>query len=78
MTFREWISYPEPGNWVFVNLDVPAGARGATTLPKGIYLVMSLEANIYNLKNTTTNKVYQVFADDLDVMIKEKIVRAAQ
>lgn len=79
MTFREWITYPEPGNWIFVLQDVPAGAKGAIVLPKGTYLVVPSESeDLYYLKNKRTKRIYQVFVDDFDDMIKEKIVRASE
>ncbi|MCK9458477.1 MAG: hypothetical protein M0R80_02390 [Proteobacteria bacterium] len=79
MTFREWLTYPEPGNWVFVLQNIPAGARGAISLPKGTYLVMpSEDRDSYNLKNKRTDRIYQVYVDDFDNMVKEKVVRAAE
>jgi len=81
MRFREWIKYPEAGNWVIVLQDVLAGAKddkGAITLPKGNYIVMSMTSDLYVLKNTKTHKIYDVFVNDLDDMIKDKVMKASE
>jgi hypothetical protein len=69
--------YPLNGNWIIVTQNVKAAALGSLTLPAGNYLVVNNdeEKEIYTLKQKPSNKIYQVFYNDMDQMMKDNQAR---